>query len=444
MRFTTRFWIPDALFGGGGVGLFESIETADTVELQGYLTGVTAFARQGRETGARWLAEGCAVESEHRAIARFAQTALGGRRQISINRSFAPWGIRTAAAHDRGARGRGHRLRPTRRGRRRVLPVPGRSRGQRNRAGQRRAQARVEARIAAGRSITGVGLAHGRMLGVREQRPARVLAGRRPRVAGVAGRPGGTAAPTGTARRAPARPARARRAVRALAAPRDAPATCLDREIDDLATQAATTRSSRSSPSSRPSAGRSRFTTWAYKFVILEAAVKARRRAWEEREVSAPDRDWRSLGPSAQQMLEEAELLAVVGDAVRTRLTPHQRTVFTAAPSTTSRSTCSPSGWAPPAARSTSRCTTRVASCAPRWPRPRRRRRERRAPPRPRRAPHRSRRSGDRLPGVLRATRRVRRPRARGRDADRRCRACAPISTAAAPAARSTTACARW
>jgi hypothetical protein len=98
VRFTTRFWIPEALFGGGGVGLFESIETADTVELQGYLTGVTAFAREGRETGARWLAEGCAIESEHRAIARFAQTALGGRQQISINRSFAPWGIRTAAA----------------------------------------------------------------------------------------------------------------------------------------------------------------------------------------------------------------------------------------------------------------------------------------------------------------------------------------------------------
>jgi hypothetical protein len=98
VRFTTRFWIPEALFGGGGVGLFESIETADTVELQGYLTGVTAFAREGRETGARWLAEGCAIESEHRAIARFAQTALGGRRQISINRSFAPWEIRSAAA----------------------------------------------------------------------------------------------------------------------------------------------------------------------------------------------------------------------------------------------------------------------------------------------------------------------------------------------------------
>jgi hypothetical protein len=97
VRFTTRFWIPEALFGGGGVGLFESIETADTIELQGYLTGVTAFAQRGHERPARWLAEGCAIESEHRAVARLAQTLLGGRQQISIDRSFAPWEIRTAA-----------------------------------------------------------------------------------------------------------------------------------------------------------------------------------------------------------------------------------------------------------------------------------------------------------------------------------------------------------
>jgi hypothetical protein len=96
-QFTVRFWIPDAAFGAGGVGLFESIETADTVELMGYLTGATAFAKRGNERAARWLAEAGAIESEHRAIARFAQTALGGKQQISIDRSFAPWSIRTVA-----------------------------------------------------------------------------------------------------------------------------------------------------------------------------------------------------------------------------------------------------------------------------------------------------------------------------------------------------------
>jgi hypothetical protein len=94
---TLRFWIPEAAFGGGGPGLFESIETADTVELMGYLTAVTAFANRGQERPARWLAEAAAIESEHRAIARFAQGALGGAQKISIDRSFAPWSIKTVA-----------------------------------------------------------------------------------------------------------------------------------------------------------------------------------------------------------------------------------------------------------------------------------------------------------------------------------------------------------
>jgi hypothetical protein len=106
-QFTLRFWIPEAAFGGGGAGLFESIETADTVELMGYLTGTTAFAKRGNERAARFLAEGCAVESEHRAIARFAQTALGGRQQISIDRSFAPWSIKTVAGMIRALEGAG-------------------------------------------------------------------------------------------------------------------------------------------------------------------------------------------------------------------------------------------------------------------------------------------------------------------------------------------------
>ena len=106
-QFTLRFWIPEAAFGGGGVGLFESIETADTVELMGYLTGTTAFAKRGDERAARYLAEGCAVEAEHRAIARFAQTALGGRQQISIDRSFAPWSIKTVAGMIKALEGAG-------------------------------------------------------------------------------------------------------------------------------------------------------------------------------------------------------------------------------------------------------------------------------------------------------------------------------------------------
>ena len=44
--------------------------------------------------------------------------------------------------------------------------------------------------------------------------------------------------------------------------------------------------------------GASRFTTWAYKFALLEAAVKLRKRAWQGREVPLEPEAW-SLFSSA-------------------------------------------------------------------------------------------------------------------------------------------------
>jgi len=79
--------------------------------------------------------------------------------------------------------------------------------------------------------------------------------------------------------------------------------------------------------------GQSRFTTWAYKFALLEAGVKARRRAWQDREVLLDEEAWPTVsapGPSVEQTVEDAELLRAVRDAMRTRLTRHQREVFTA------------------------------------------------------------------------------------------------------------------
>ena len=79
--------------------------------------------------------------------------------------------------------------------------------------------------------------------------------------------------------------------------------------------------------------GASRFTTWAYKFVLLEAGVRARRRAWHGREVSLSDHEWppaRDRGPSAQQVVEAGELLEAIGAAIASALTPHQREVFSA------------------------------------------------------------------------------------------------------------------
>src|SRR4051795_11658208 len=79
--------------------------------------------------------------------------------------------------------------------------------------------------------------------------------------------------------------------------------------------------------------GQSRFTTWAYKFALLEAGVKARRRAWQDREVLLDETAWPAMpdsGPSVEQTVEDADLLRAVRDAMQTTLTRHQREVFVA------------------------------------------------------------------------------------------------------------------
>src|ERR1044071_1111031 len=62
--------------------------------------------------------------------------------------------------------------------------------------------------------------------------------------------------------------------------------------------------------------GQSRFTTWAYKFALLEAGVKARRRAWHGREVPLDDMAPPDAGPSPHQRAEDAELLRAGRDAI--------------------------------------------------------------------------------------------------------------------------------
>jgi RNA polymerase sigma-70 factor (ECF subfamily) len=79
--------------------------------------------------------------------------------------------------------------------------------------------------------------------------------------------------------------------------------------------------------------GASRFTTWAYKFALLEAGVRLRRRAWQEREVVLAADSWPVVADrssSAYEHLERAELLGAVRDAMAGALTPHQREVFVA------------------------------------------------------------------------------------------------------------------
>jgi RNA polymerase sigma-70 factor, ECF subfamily len=79
--------------------------------------------------------------------------------------------------------------------------------------------------------------------------------------------------------------------------------------------------------------GASRFTTWAYKFVLLEASVKARRRAWLGREVTLDDEAWATVadtGSSAHEVLEHMELVRAIRDAMHASLTSRQREVFSA------------------------------------------------------------------------------------------------------------------
>jgi RNA polymerase sigma-70 factor, ECF subfamily len=79
--------------------------------------------------------------------------------------------------------------------------------------------------------------------------------------------------------------------------------------------------------------GASRFTTWAYKFALLEAAVKLRRRAWQGREIPLEPETW-SLFAGAEiepdESAEQSELLETLQQAIADELTPHQRRVLVA------------------------------------------------------------------------------------------------------------------
>jgi RNA polymerase sigma-70 factor, ECF subfamily len=79
--------------------------------------------------------------------------------------------------------------------------------------------------------------------------------------------------------------------------------------------------------------GASRFTTWVYKFALLEAAVKLRKRSWQGREVPLEPETWSlfsSAGIEPSEEAEQRELLATLQRAIAEVLTPHQRRVLVA------------------------------------------------------------------------------------------------------------------
>ena len=77
--------------------------------------------------------------------------------------------------------------------------------------------------------------------------------------------------------------------------------------------------------------GRSRFTTWAYKFGILHASNEVRRNMWRHREVNLDNLpEFSGSFASPEQHVEHLEFAQAVETAIETVLTPHQRKVAVA------------------------------------------------------------------------------------------------------------------
>ena len=72
---TTKFWAPDKFFASSQ-DVFATIEYAETQFVNAYLIAITAFAKAGKDSLARYAGEILGTEAEHRALARFAQGKL--------------------------------------------------------------------------------------------------------------------------------------------------------------------------------------------------------------------------------------------------------------------------------------------------------------------------------------------------------------------------------
>jgi RNA polymerase sigma-70 factor (ECF subfamily) len=80
--------------------------------------------------------------------------------------------------------------------------------------------------------------------------------------------------------------------------------------------------------------GESRFTTWAYKFALYEAAANVRKRAWQGREIPLEAEIWPLIADdhqrTPQEGVETSDLLAALGEGIEQELSPHQREVLVA------------------------------------------------------------------------------------------------------------------
>jgi len=105
-------------------------------------------------------------------------------------------------------------------------------------------------------------------------------------------------------------------------------------ELDDLAYQAAADALVAILSKLGQFRGESRFTTWAYKFVIFEVSAKIGRHFWRQPAVPFDAEDWDRLparfGVDPAHMAEWGALFAALRRAVDTELTSRQREIFVA------------------------------------------------------------------------------------------------------------------
>ncbi|HWG60628.1 MAG TPA: sigma-70 family RNA polymerase sigma factor [Streptosporangiaceae bacterium] len=124
------------------------------------------------------------------------------------------------------------------------------------------------------------------------------------------------------------------RVARAELRRRSRPAGVEGRERDDLAHQAADDALLALTGKLDRFRGDSRFTTWAYKFVIFEVSAKLGRHYWRNPPAQAGDDAWERIpdrfGADPAQHAESRELAGALRRAVTEVLSDRQRRVFVA------------------------------------------------------------------------------------------------------------------
>lgn len=105
-------------------------------------------------------------------------------------------------------------------------------------------------------------------------------------------------------------------------------------ELDDLAHQAAADALMRITHKVHEFRGDARFTTWAYRFVVLEVSSKLGRHFWRVSNARFDLEEWAQVpdraGADPVSYWQARELAEAVRDAVATALSAHQRRVFVA------------------------------------------------------------------------------------------------------------------